>query len=137
TAVAVLRPRGARSTFPRLSAHGTVRRVSALVGLALAAIAFGAAPAGAATLYSTQRDANAVGQYHLGADGRLEALSPAIVGANQKPSGVATSPDGKSAYAINANSNDISQYDVAPSGGLGAKSPFNYSLSPELAGGTP
>lgn len=107
------------------------------MGLALAAATIGAAPAPAATLYSTQRDANAVSQYHLGAGGQLEALSPGIVGANQKPSGVATGPDGKSAYAINAGSNDISQYDVAPSGRLSAKSPFDYPLAPEIAGGTP
>lgn len=108
-----------------------------MVGLALVGALAAVGPAAAASLYVTARDANAVIQFHIGADGKLEALSPAIVGAGQKPSGIATSPDGKSAYAINSDSNDVSQYDVSPSGALGAKSPFSYSLAPGLAGGQP
>ncbi|MGE0068141.1 MAG: lactonase family protein [Solirubrobacterales bacterium] len=96
-----------------------------------------ATPAGAATLYLTQNVGNAVSQFHVGAGGQLEALSPAQIGAGQKPTGIAVSPDGKSAYAINADSDDISQYDVGASGLLSAKSPFSYALAPEQAGGQP
>ncbi|MFN8215920.1 MAG: YncE family protein [Solirubrobacterales bacterium] len=103
----------------------------------LAAALFAPAPAGAATLYLTKNTGNAVDQFHLGPGGGLEALSPSTIGAGQRPTGIAVSADGKSAYVINEASNSISQYDVGASGLLSAKSPFSYSLSPLLAGGQP
>lgn len=114
----------------------SVRAVKRIALLAFAVALFAAAPAGAATLYLTQNVGNAVSQYHVGAGGQLQALSPAQIGAGQEPTGIAVSPDGKSAYAINTDSNDITQYNVGASGLLSAKSPFAYELDPELAGGT-
>jgi 6-phosphogluconolactonase (cycloisomerase 2 family) len=106
--------------------------------LAVGAVALGAsaATAGAASLYASQNElgANSVAEFHIGAGGQLEPLSPASVGADQRPLGIATSPDGKSAYAYNNSSGKISQYNIEPNGALNAKNPFLYTLEKEVNG---
>jgi DNA-binding beta-propeller fold protein YncE len=62
-----------------------------------------------------------VSQYDVDAGGALTPKTPATVAAGDFPFGVAVSPDGRSVYVTNGNSNDISQYDVGPGGVLSPK----------------
>ena len=100
------------------------------LALTLACVLLPAARASADTLYLTDRAANVVHQFHVGADGALSALNPPTVAtAGVNPTGIAVSPNGRSVYVASAASGgswfgDVAQYDVFETGALVPKGPF-------------
>jgi DNA-binding beta-propeller fold protein YncE len=76
----------------------------------------------------------AVSQYDVGPGGALSPKSPATVPAGERPIGVAVSPDGRSVYVTNGESDTLSQYSVGPGGGLSPKSPATVPTGPNPAG---
>ncbi|HWM10059.1 MAG TPA: PKD domain-containing protein [Solirubrobacteraceae bacterium] len=71
----------------------------------------------------TPLPAGTVSQYDVDAAGRLTPKSPPTVPTGDGPSGIAVSPDGRSVYVANRDSDTVSQFDVGPGGGLAPKSP--------------
>ena len=61
-------------------------------------------------------------QFNVGAGEALSPKTPASVAADDGPSGVAVSPDGKSVYVTNSVVDTVSQYDVGAGGALSPKS---------------
>ena len=58
---------------------------------------------------------NGIWQYDVDpVSGTLSSMTPASVPAGTVPVSVAVTADGKSAFATNAISNDVSQYDISP-----------------------
>jgi DNA-binding beta-propeller fold protein YncE len=55
--------------------------------------------------------------------GALSPKTPAMVDTGVGPSAVAVTPDGKSVYVANFNSDNVSQFNVGPGGALTPKSP--------------
>jgi DNA-binding beta-propeller fold protein YncE len=93
-----------------------------------------------------------VSQFDAGAGGLLAPLSPPTVAADQRPTGVAVSPDGRSVYVANAGrfeladpggldaGDNVSQFTIGVDGGLSPKSPpsvaagdypFDVAVSPD------
>jgi DNA-binding beta-propeller fold protein YncE len=64
-----------------------------------------------------------VSQYDVGPGGKLSPKRPATVVAGFEPRALAVSPDGKSVYVVNYDSNNVSQYDVGLGGALSPKGP--------------
>lgn len=108
-------------------------RATVVVGLALAAVLVAAAPAGAATLYFTERVNSNVGQLHIGSGGQLEPLTPPSVKGTATEVGIAVSPDGKSVYVLGLDRSDIVMYDAAASGALTKKSPSEFLTRPDAS----
>ncbi len=73
-------------------------------------------------VYVTNQGAGNVSQFD-GLGGLLVPLTPATVPAGGGATGIAVSPDGKSAYVANQFNNTVSQYDVGSDGRLGPKTP--------------
>jgi len=76
-----------------------------------------------------------VSQYSVGAFGGLVPKSPAMVGAGVGPFEIAVSPDGRSVYVTDSNSNHVSQYDVGVGGALAPKSPKSFVSAGQSPGG--
>ncbi|MDQ6777550.1 MAG: lactonase family protein, partial [Actinomycetota bacterium] len=99
----------------------------------LACLALPASAAAAGSAYVTNGQSADVSQYAIGAGGMLSSLTPATVATGGSPSGVAVSPDGKSAYVANSNGSTVSQFTIDPvSGALTPKTPATVAtgLSP-------
>ena len=65
-----------------------------------------------------------ISQYDIDpASGALSPKSPAMVDAGVGPSAIAVTPEGKSVYVANFNSDNVSQYSVGPGGALSPKNP--------------
>jgi DNA-binding beta-propeller fold protein YncE len=70
-----------------------------------------------------------VAQYAISAAGGLSSLTPAKVGAEAGPLGIAITPDGKSVYLANNGAGTVSQYSVDPlTGKLSPKEPATVSI---------
>lgn len=104
-----------------------------LLAATAAASLLAPAAAQADTLYVTDRQANVVHQFNIGSNGALSALTPPTVAtAGVNPTGIAVSPNGRSAYVASAAAGsggsawfgDVSQYDVFETGALAPKRPF-------------
>lgn len=96
-----------------------------LLLVAATAIALMATPsvAQAASVYVINYGANTVSQYDVGPRGRLSPKTPRTVGAGNRPTGIAVSPNGKNVYVTNVIGNNVSQYTVGPGGKLFPKIP--------------
>lgn len=102
---------------------------SLLAGCALLAPA---AAAHADTLYVTDRQANVVHQFNIGATGALTALNPPTVfSSGSGTQGIAVSLDGRSVYTTNTTGGEtggqvgsVSQFGVSASGALATLNPF-------------
>ncbi|MDM0111460.1 beta-propeller fold lactonase family protein [Variovorax sp. J22R133] len=72
-----------------------------------------------------------IGQYVIGTDGALTAMTAATVPAGQAPTAIAVDPSRRYAYAANTNSAFVSQYVIAADGSL---SPMTSATVPTGAG---
>jgi DNA-binding beta-propeller fold protein YncE len=77
----------------------------------------------AANYGGTGSGRSGVSQYDVGPGGKLSPKRPATVVAGFEPRALAVSPDGKSVYVVNYDSNNVSQYDVGLGGALSPKGP--------------
>jgi DNA-binding beta-propeller fold protein YncE len=102
---------------------------TAIVGVAFA---LPSGTSAAPFAYVTNKGADSVSQYDIGAGGLLAPLSPFTVPASKGPSDVVVSPDGRNVYVANngylvGDPDDVpasvSQYDVGANGTLLPKSP--------------
>ena len=116
--------------------RGGVRLLGAIAALAVVATIGLAGRAEAASLYASQHKAgaNSVAQLHIGAGGKLEALNPTSVGADQRPLGIVASADG-SVYVTNVTTDKLAQYDISASGALTAKTPFLVTVNNSIGAG--
>jgi DNA-binding beta-propeller fold protein YncE len=102
------------------------RRPWLAVGLALAVLILAAEAQAARHVYVTNSavpGGSSVSQYEVGAGGLLAPLIPPTVAAGTFPLAVTVTPDGRSVYVANADSDTLSQYDVGAAGALAPKNP--------------
>ena len=66
-------------------------------------------------------------QYDIASGGGLTPKTPASAPAGADADGVAVTPDGKHAYAINFTSGDVDQYDISAAGQLSPKTPASVA----------
>src|SRR5437899_2852089 len=106
---------------------GAPRRC-ALGAIVLVCCVLPASAAAAGSVYSANIIENTVSQFGVFPNGALTPLTPASVGAGVGPTGIAISPDGKSAYVSNSGESTVSQYDINPAtGALSAKTPASVA----------
>ncbi len=114
----------------RPSRYGNGGRRSLWISVATATVLLGVAASAQARPFAYVTNTfgdgtrpGTVSQYDVGAGGLLAPLSPAAVGAGNRPNQVAISPNGKNVYVTNSDDGTVSQYDVRVGGRLSLKRP--------------
>ncbi len=86
-------------------------------------------PAGAraSNVYAVANGSATVAQYDIGAGGRLTPKTPTGVAAGSDPYDIAITPDGKSAYVANYDTDRVLQYNIGAGGALSPKNPSSVA----------